>query len=536
MRGTRFQSEIHSQDIPGRIVIGVTGHRKLDNQPMIIERIRATLENIKAMVPPAKSTPLILSVLSPLAEGADRLVAREVLNTPHSILEVVLPIKKEDYIKDFKTTQSKKEFEELFIKANHVRQLSYEGSREEAYEQAGYHIVDHCDVLIALWDGKKAGGQGGTADIVDYARQKRCPLYWIQVDKTDRINFEPGDGLNTKPFHNLDEYNSEKVDPDKFDGKLEAHCDFLTTEAEHAGLPFHTLQETFRYIIGQYVRADILALRYQHLHHRAGNLVYVLAAAAIVLATSQILFIPDQPRILIIEVVFMVAALAIVWLSHHHKLHTKWIDYRFLAERFRSALFMAIINMDISIVRPKKQLSPLNSAHEWIVPAFIAVWQGRPRLQDSNSLTIDALKKFLLNAWIEDQIKYHEGTRTRHERRYHRMYWATNILFGLSLIAALLHVLYVGPHLVINFFTLMAISLPAVAGSITAIRTHRDYLRNSMRSAQMVTHLQEIEARIETVQDHDSFLRLVAEIEQIMLHENEDWRVVVQFHKLELPV
>jgi hypothetical protein len=34
--------------------------------------------------------------------------------------------------------------------------------REAAYEAAGRYVVDHCDLLIAVWDRKPAQGRGGT--------------------------------------------------------------------------------------------------------------------------------------------------------------------------------------------------------------------------------------------------------------------------------------------------------------------------------------------------------------------------------------
>jgi hypothetical protein len=37
-------------------------------------------------------------------------------------------------------------------------------------------------------------------------------------------------------------------------------------------------------------------------------------------------------------------------------------------------------------------------------------------------------------------------------------------------------------------------------------------------------------------QDRELLLRLVAEADQTMVHENEDWHVVVRFHIPELPV
>jgi len=67
--------------------------------------------------------PYTYNIISPLAEGADRLVAKEVIewhvldSTDKLSLNVVLPLPKEDYIKDFETAASK---EELSTKATHI--------------------------------------------------------------------------------------------------------------------------------------------------------------------------------------------------------------------------------------------------------------------------------------------------------------------------------------------------------------------------------------------------------------------------------
>jgi CTP synthase (UTP-ammonia lyase) len=52
-------------------------------------------------------------------------------------------------------------------------------ARKKAYEIVGHHVVNHCDVLIALWDGRPSRGRGGTAEIVAYAREKKCPMLII---------------------------------------------------------------------------------------------------------------------------------------------------------------------------------------------------------------------------------------------------------------------------------------------------------------------------------------------------------------------
>ncbi|MDO8715645.1 MAG: SLATT domain-containing protein [Dehalococcoidales bacterium] len=528
-----LRSNLPDWAIPARIVIGVTGHRKLDNYPALADAIRSAIDSIKQMVPPLKHTPLLFYVLSPLAEGGDRLVAREVLKVPEAMLEVVLPVKKDDYMTDFKTDESRKEFESLLSQAKNVRILPSRGNRVEAYEQVGHYIVDQCDVLIALWDGKLSAGRGGTQEIVQYTRENHCPLVWIHTDNPAQIEFEMARGIDTKPFHDLDEYNSERTNPHKFKTQLSRDTNYFNSQAEKAKLSSNRFRSFVEYIWVHYVRGDILALNYQHLYYRAETLIYALALAAIVIAAFQILFVPDRPVILISEIGFMLAALTIVWVSHRQRWHDKWIDYRFLAERFRSALVMAVANVEVTVLRPLRHLSLAYSPKDWMVVAFTSVWSQRPQLQMSDSSLFEGVKHFLCEAWIEDQIRYHDGTGKRHYRRYQRMAIASYVLFGLTIVVALLHVLNFGSHLLETTFAFMAIIFPAIAASITAIRTHRDYLRNSMRSAEMVGHLKELKEKMVRVQNLDGFLTLVKEAEETMLHENEDWRVVVRFHKTE---
>jgi hypothetical protein len=193
---------------PARIVIGVTGHRKLDDEPALAEQVHLILKRIRQLIPPSKKTLRSFSILSPLAEGADRLVAREVLKTPDSQLEVVLPLEKDDYKQDFELPESKAEFERCLAQARSIKQLPSTSSRTEAYAQVGRYVVDNCDFLIALWDGKPAAGQGGTAEIVEYAREKGCPFFWINTREKVSFTYEPGKGL--LPSERLDKRSIEK--------------------------------------------------------------------------------------------------------------------------------------------------------------------------------------------------------------------------------------------------------------------------------------------------------------------------------------
>lgn len=196
---------------------------------------------------------------------------------------------------------------------------------------------------------------------------------------------------------------------------------------------------------------------------------------------------------------------------------------------------MALSNVEVATLRPPRHLSLSYSSNDWMVAAFSSVWSQRPKLYDPDPSEFESLRKFLLVSWIEDQIRYHKSTSERHQRRHLRMERAGNLLFGLTFLAAVLHVLDVGHDFFHHLLAFMAIVFPAIAGALGAIRIHREYLRNAMRSAEMVHHLEELKDQMMKAQDLEGFLPLVCEAEETMLRENEDWRVVVRFHDLKPP-
>ncbi len=149
------------------LVVGVTGHRDLveAEKPALENRVRDLFTGLSDLYPD-----LELEVLTALAEGADSLVARVAidLGIPFS---VVLPMHPADYERDFDTAASLAEFQALLARASRVIELSSGDrpiSRDSLYAQAGLFISNHCQVLLALWDGKPNGAVGGTAQVVNY--------------------------------------------------------------------------------------------------------------------------------------------------------------------------------------------------------------------------------------------------------------------------------------------------------------------------------------------------------------------------------
>jgi hypothetical protein len=171
----------------GRLLrIGVTGHRDLGDPVTVARAVDGVLDDLLA----GHGDEVTLLVVSSLADGADRLVVERVLARPDSSLVAILPLATDDYVADF-AAGSSADFLSWLEWADRIDVTGPDGtgSRESAYEAAGRAVVDACDVLLALWDGEGSRGQGGTAEIVDYAR--RSGKHVVVVPVTRAVPTDP---------------------------------------------------------------------------------------------------------------------------------------------------------------------------------------------------------------------------------------------------------------------------------------------------------------------------------------------------------
>lgn len=168
------------------VAIGVTGHRVLADQEKLDAGLDTVISRIAEAFPGEEWT-----VVSALAEGADRLVAGRLLDRPATRLVAVLPLAAGDYEADFSAPGSVREFRSLLGRADEVGEVAPTASRDAAYEAAGREVLDRADVLIAVWDGRGAQGQGGTAAIVPQARERGLPLAWLHAGNRRPGTLEP---------------------------------------------------------------------------------------------------------------------------------------------------------------------------------------------------------------------------------------------------------------------------------------------------------------------------------------------------------
>lgn len=160
--------------------VGVTGHRTYDDPDLIAHRITDVVGDLTLR----SGAPIEL--WSSLAEGADRAVARAVLDAGGTLV-AVLPLCADDYRADFADAVSGDEFESLLARSTAVIVTGGDGSgdRTVAYERAGHRVVDAVEVLIAVWDGEPSRGRGGTAEIVAAAGDRKLDVIVIPVTRDD---------------------------------------------------------------------------------------------------------------------------------------------------------------------------------------------------------------------------------------------------------------------------------------------------------------------------------------------------------------
>jgi len=144
--------------------IGITGHRDIVQTFKLQQDIRQLFSNLYKKSDDVK-------LLSPLADGADRLVADIYLEVfkEKANLVVPMPFNQERYMEDF-DSESKKEFLEYLKIAKSV--IEVENTQGCNYKSVGVYVADKCDILLALWDGTFNAKSGGTGDIVAYAREQ----------------------------------------------------------------------------------------------------------------------------------------------------------------------------------------------------------------------------------------------------------------------------------------------------------------------------------------------------------------------------
>jgi len=327
-----------------------------------------------------------LSVMSPLARGADQLVAEVALELGIE-LTVPLPMPRHLYLQDFETPESRARFESLceratdvfelpLAKGNSVEQISSPGeARNREYAQVGVFLCAHCHILLAIWDGKLTDDLGGTGQVVKFHHDDVMPGYanrtvatqqMLVDDESDLVyhivcSRDRPDGAPSEELRPLDAswFTKDRQNPrsqeipaqhrlifqrsDEFSRDADLHADEIAGEA----YPLYSDEQSEQLPPGVddinhlFCIADWLAIRFQKkvlLTLRVTHLFAFLMGLMFILYTD----VEGWPYFMFAFLMFFVLSAVIQQVAGRRGWHRKYLDYRTLAEGLRVQFYWAV--------------------------------------------------------------------------------------------------------------------------------------------------------------------------------------------------
>ncbi|WP_308204980.1 hypothetical protein [Frankia tisae] len=165
----------------GTVVVGVTGHRGL-----LGEQARYVAAQARRLLAPLAGTGF--AGITCLAEGADTVVADVILALGGRLISVIPA----DGYRDFQPPAHRRDFDRLLRRSAEVVRQDRPTPDPASLMAASRVLVDASDQIIAVWDGLPARGWGGTADVVEYAREQHRPVQIIWPAGAVRRPTRPG--------------------------------------------------------------------------------------------------------------------------------------------------------------------------------------------------------------------------------------------------------------------------------------------------------------------------------------------------------
>ncbi|HLK00681.1 MAG TPA: DUF4231 domain-containing protein [Streptosporangiaceae bacterium] len=517
-----------------RLRVGVSGHRTAGAAlPGLTGEVSKAVEYISQKLAVSPDVPL--TVVSSLAEGADRVVADVILGREGARLEVVLPLPPGEYRADFGSAESRADFSRLLALDDRYDLVRTAASREHAYELAGRAVVDRSDVMIIIWDGEPGRGRGGTDEIREYALRWRRPIVLIRVAAdgarldTDQLPFaaEGTLPLTAASMRRLDRFNREPTAVRAPGGPaaLLGLADSRPWLAEAVPLIEH--------VDWHYARADQVAGRQQKRFRLVNRLLYILAPLAVLIIAGQVVFAPDRRYLAWAEFGVLSVLTVLHLLARRAGWHARWLSARYLAEQLRSQAFLGLTG--IVTIATATGRGQRDDEVSWTERAAAEVWLSRPRFDPpaDTSLLVDVLYRH----WVKDQQDYHRVLSGRFRRRG-SVFQAVSVgLFMASAGAALLHSLGAGnnPARPFRWWDFLAIAIPAVAGALSGYAAQRDYARHAERSRLFAGFLDRAMDRLLAARNLDGIQQATLAISRAMRDEATDWYSAVHTQELELP-
>jgi hypothetical protein len=499
----------HAAPLALALRIGITGTRAI--APEHRERIARELDGFLAKVRadvleiardpaasdpygPAGSSAPTLKAISPIAEGADRLLAHSALSQGFSLV-CPLPFAREEYEKDFTSAESKQEFLSLLQQAGPAV-VELDGARGDAenmsYEAVGRYVVRNCDILIAIWNGKPGRGFGGTTDIVRFAINHGPPVFWIHSEQDvapgwliDAEDFRQSPRRPPRQGGHLRGYLERLILPpaghrEKPATSFERASHWLKASQTPAYValaqpqptseswiwqPYNWLIDTTAgkvspvtysasepqepaaaYWFARYKPADGLAAAYARRYRSCYVWTLALGTAALIDAALA-LAVPGGETLIKLavtaaELTCLVLIATVVLVNERRSWHRKFLEYRLFAElcRKQQALVLSGWSVRSASQADKSMLFDTGSSHSarhrednWVVWLFGVLQRAAPPAQGRFDLArVEQVRAHALDHLIDEQLSYHRHRAAQSARADARLgQWAQGLFLAV---------------------------------------------------------------------------------------------------------
>ena len=478
-------------------VVGFTGHRQLNDQAGVERVMREIITGLR------KEQGVEWLALSSVAAGSDILFAQAALSLGMG-WEAVLPLPAAEFRQDFAEAEWR-EVETLLGRAEHVRIISERGRREDAYLDGGMETVNHCDVLLAVWDGEPSRGRGGTAEIVAYARELNRPL--ILVDAvTLAVRQENFERLKVGDRHlaQLNARPSVSVPPDT-----------LADPGRQRVLAFHR-------------KVDYAATHGAPHFRRLITATVALHVSATALAAATLAFHLHNAALPWGKLICLLGALGIAMIARHHRNQHDWVRSRLAAEITRSALATWGLRRAVRLFDDFDWagLEPLRRSLDIL----------QRRAARTQPATFDEFKQQYLIERIDEQLAYFE----RQESRAVPLLGRLRAGFLVSSVLAIVFTAIYAAHSTMPqpfapawietwVFGFGPIVLPVLAAGFISLISINDLHRRVARYREMHVRLTAARKEAAFVKTWGALERVVAKAERALLQEVFEWHSITSF-------
>jgi hypothetical protein len=486
----------NASSLPNFRVVGFSGHRQLQDPSGVSVRIHAELEQLR------RSSPDEWIGLCSVAEGSDQLFINQVRALGMS-WHAVLPLPGAEFANDF-TPPEWQRVEELLETAEHVRVITENGTREDAYLDCGMETVNGADVLLAVWDGEQARGKGGTADVVDYARSLGKPVIVIDA-ATHEVRRENFDGLLSRDA-SLAGLNAL---PDKGPGGGEN--------------PFKAPDHIFAF----QQKCDQAASRGAPQFRRLIVATVILHVTATLIASAALAFDLHLGALPWLKLFCLGSALGVALLLRYQQSHHRWVRCRLAAEFCRSAL------ATWGLPRAAPLFEDFDVTGVRALTRSLHILHSRSAL--AQPVPMDEFRRIYIEKRIDDQLAYYRRQEARGLPLFGRLktgFWIATVLALMStLVYATCYSLQqpVAEWVTTWVFYFLPISMPVIAAALISLISINDLQRRVARYREMQGMLAENRTRIAFCRTWNSLERIVLKTERALLQEVLEWHSITSF-------